>query len=54
MDVLYDALHDSEYRKLWDNMMLEEYGLCQINSNCDVGYYASKFVFIMQNDTESS
>lgn len=42
MDVLYDTLHDPEYRKLWDNMMAEDYGLCQINSNCDVCYYAVK------------
>lgn len=42
LDVLYDALHDSEYRKLWDNNMVEEYGLCKLDSNCDVGYYAVK------------
>ncbi|XP_028397941.1 START domain-containing protein 10-like [Dendronephthya gigantea] len=42
LDVLYDTLHDSEYRRIWDNMMIEEYGLCRLDPNCDVGYYAVK------------
>ena len=27
--------------------MVDEYGLCQINPNCDVGYYAGEFEFMM-------
>ena len=38
--MLYDTLHDSEYRRIWDNMMIEEYGLCRLDPNCEVGYYA--------------
>ena len=45
LDVLYDTLHDSDYRKIWDNMMIEEYGLCRLDRNCDVGYYASMNIY---------
>lgn len=41
-DVLYDVLHDPDYRRVWDSHMLasEEIGILNVNN--DVGYYASE------------
>jgi len=40
--LLYDVLHDPEFRTTWDDHMVEGYNLQQIDPNNDVGYYSAK------------
>jgi len=39
---LYDTLHDADYRKVWDDNMVEGVNIEIIDQNNDVGYYAAK------------
>jgi len=40
--VLYDVLHDPEYRAEWDDNMVEGFNIEQIDATNDVGYYSAK------------
>ncbi|XP_072432861.1 START domain-containing protein 10 isoform X1 [Chiloscyllium punctatum] len=39
-ETLYDVLHDAEYRKKWDENMIETFDIGKLTVNADVGYYA--------------
>jgi len=41
VSTLYDVLHDSVYRKMWDPNILDGQEICRIDANNDIGYYAS-------------
>jgi hypothetical protein len=40
--VVYDVLHDQEYRSTWDRYSLEIRDIGHINPNNTIGYYACK------------
>ncbi|KAL7982838.1 hypothetical protein Chor_013444 [Crotalus horridus] len=39
-EILYDVLHDIEYRKKWDTNVIETFDIGKLTVNADVGYYA--------------
>ncbi|CAF4114614.1 unnamed protein product [Rotaria magnacalcarata] len=41
-ELLYDVIHDGDYRPTWDTAMLEGYELCAVTHNSDIGYYSMK------------
>ncbi|CCW59757.1 unnamed protein product [Phytomonas sp. EM1] len=48
-EVLYNQLHDSSYRAVWDSNMLEGYNIVKLNAHNDIGYYAAKFPWPLKN-----
>ena len=44
---LYDVLHDPDYRREWDENMIEGYNIEQIDECNDVGYYSAKVSFFL-------
>lgn len=41
---MYDVLHDADYRRIWDDNMLECYEICQLDRYNDIGYYSSESI----------
>ena len=46
--LMYDVLHDGDYRRCWDDNMVECYEICQLDRYNDIGYYSSKLIFILE------
>lgn len=41
-EIMYDMVHDSSYRRNWDDAVLEDEDICRVEGACsDIGYYAS-------------
>lgn len=40
--LVFDVVHDSEYRKKWDHDMLDMKEICKVSVNNTVSYYAAK------------
>jgi len=50
MDTIYNVLHDPDYRKTWDETMIEGTLIEKLDDWNDVGYYAAKSpVFAISN-----
>jgi hypothetical protein len=47
--LLYDSLHDPDYRKSWDQNMLAGFNIVQLDERNDIGYYAAKFPAMITN-----
>lgn len=41
-ETVFDVLHDPDYRKEWDEHMVDSIEIGFLNPNNDVGYYACK------------
>ena len=48
-NMMYDSLHDPDYRKTWDDNMLEGFNITQLDERNDIGYYAAKFPRFISN-----
>lgn len=48
-DIVFDVLHDPDYRKDWDSHMIASEEIGCFNVNNDIGYYASEcdFCFVI-------
>lgn len=46
---MYDVLHDADYRRIWDDNMLECYEICQLDRYNDIGYYSSESISFSGN-----
>lgn len=49
LSLMYDVLHDADYRRSWDENMLDCYEICQLDSYNDIGYYSIKCPSPMKN-----
>lgn len=47
--LMYDVLHDGDYRRCWDENMVDCYEICQLDRCNDIGYYSIKCPKPMKN-----
>ncbi|VDO61797.1 unnamed protein product [Schistosoma margrebowiei] len=47
--VIYDMLHDNDYRSSWDNTMKESTEICRITWNCSIEHFGFRAPFAFAN-----
>jgi len=48
-DVVYDVLHDQDYRKEWDEVIIDGFDICKVCDTSDIGYYSLKAPLAFKN-----
>jgi StAR-related lipid transfer protein 10 len=48
-ETMYNALHDAQFRKSWDEKMKEGCNIVNLDTRNDIGYYCAKFPFPMSD-----
>jgi hypothetical protein len=48
-ETMYNALHDAQFRKSWDEKMKEGFNIVNLDTRNDIGYYCAKFPFPMSD-----
>ena len=41
-DTFFDTILDGSYRRTWDENMIDDFDICRLDDNNDVGYYSSE------------
>lgn len=39
---VFDSILDGEYRRVWDENVIDDFEHCRLDDNNDVGYYSSE------------
>ena len=44
---MFDTILDGDYRRAWDDHVLEDFEICRLDDNNDIGYYGSESLILL-------